>query len=339
LTTFDNVRVPVISVNKKLIDGPWGGGNRFLKQLKDSGLCTVIHELDAAADLLLILDARESDQNTFSVREALPYGLKYDIPLVVRINETYERNQIIYGVLSFVFAGLASDVAVYVSEWQASRWYFRLVRGRIIPNGTSSPLVVNLPRCPGRPISMVTHHWGNHYNKGWDIYKYIDEYLVPTGAVIFTFIGNVNPDFSLENSVVKGPLSGDDLIVELKSHDIYITGSRFEPGPNHVIEALECGLPILYRKDPTLDEYLGKTKLAYSFLSSDELPILVEKINSIFQWRKSVQFFGLVDISEYLTLGKEGSRACRVKKFIGLYFLETLYLVRQIYLGIKRQRF
>jgi glycosyltransferase involved in cell wall biosynthesis len=30
---------------------------------------------------------------------------------------------------------------------------------------------------------------------------------------------------------------------ELGKHDVYVSGSRFDPGPNHVLEALACGLP------------------------------------------------------------------------------------------------
>ena len=27
----------------------------------------------------------------------------------------------------------------------------------------------------GEPLRIVTHHWGNNYNKGFDVYQYLDK--------------------------------------------------------------------------------------------------------------------------------------------------------------------
>ena len=36
---------------------------------------------------------------------------------------------------------------------------------------------------------------------------------------------------------------------ELSKHDIYISGSRFDPGPNHILESIAVGLPTYVHKE------------------------------------------------------------------------------------------
>jgi glycosyltransferase involved in cell wall biosynthesis len=40
-----------------------------------------------------------------------------------------------------------------------------------------------------------------------------------------------------------------NLAKKIRSADIYVTGSRYEAGGNHVAEGLSCGLPVIYYKD------------------------------------------------------------------------------------------
>jgi glycosyltransferase involved in cell wall biosynthesis len=63
----------------------------------------------------------------------------------------------------------------------------------------------------------------------------------------FIFIGrkfNSNYDSSLINVV--GPFSGMELADKLRNCDIYITASKYDSCPMHVLEGLSCGLPMLY---------------------------------------------------------------------------------------------
>ena len=45
-------------------------------------------------------------------------------------------------------------------------------------------------------IRIVTHHWGNNLNKGFDIYSYLDRSIQEKykNEIKFTYIGNVNKD-------------------------------------------------------------------------------------------------------------------------------------------------
>ena len=76
--------------------------------------------------------------------------------------------------------------------------------------------------------------------KGFDIYDELDRALGgELGKKIdFTYVGRDRGTF--KNTKVVQPLYGDALGNELRKHNVYISASRFDPGPNHIIEALAC---------------------------------------------------------------------------------------------------
>ena len=49
-----------------------------------------------------------------------------------------------------------------------------------------------------------------------------------------------------KNITLHPPCTGVELADKLRSCDIYITGTRNEPGAMHYVEGLSCGLPVLY---------------------------------------------------------------------------------------------
>ena len=97
-------------------------------------------------------------------------------------------------------------------------------------------------------LNIVTHHWSNHEMKGFDVYEQIDKFVGEnTDKFSFTYIGRDRGTFKHTN-VIK-PLSGRALGKELGKYDVYVSASRFDPGPNHLLESISCGLPTFVHKD------------------------------------------------------------------------------------------
>jgi len=90
----------------------------------------------------------------------------------------------------------------------------------------------------------------------------------------FTYIGNLNENYNLENTKLIKPLHGIKLAEELKKNHIYITGSINEPSGNHHIEAAQCGLPILYRDSGGIPEYCD----GYGLSFDDNFETILEKM-------------------------------------------------------------
>ena len=98
-----------------------------------------------------------------------------------------------------------------------------------------------------KKIKIVTHHWSNDYNKGFEIYNKLDELLEKCNNLEFTYIGRYNKTYKPKNIKLINPKMTYNLAEELRKHDIYLTASLYEPGGLHQLEGMACGLPILYR--------------------------------------------------------------------------------------------
>ena len=71
-------------------------------------------------------------------------------------------------------------------------------------------------------LKFVTHHWSDHWNKGFDIYKKLDQLINKKNSqyrLEFTYIGNLPNDLNLKNTIHIQPLSGLDLAAEIKCHE------------------------------------------------------------------------------------------------------------------------
>jgi glycosyltransferase involved in cell wall biosynthesis len=53
-------------------------------------------------------------------------------------------------------------------------------------------------------------------------------------------------------------MNEEELALELPRHDIYLSASQLEAGANHIVEAMACGLPVVYHRDGgSIPEYCG----------------------------------------------------------------------------------
>ena len=262
-----------IALGTKLKSGPFGGGTKFAAALTayltSQGHRVVTDLNQPNIDVILITEPRPwSSSGNFDTVRALSYRSRYPGTRIIhRINECDERkgNRLrLHNHLLYLTARQA-DAVVFVSAWLKQLHYQQNQNGwpkttAVIHNGADSTIFkrsTTIPWNGSSPLKIVTHHWSNNWNKGWDIYQRLDQLLAgPLGQkVLFTYLGTPREDVPLKNSRVLAPLTGRHLAVELASHHLYITGSRYEPGPMHIAEALQVGLPILYRASCSLPEY------------------------------------------------------------------------------------
>ena len=261
-----------ISFGTQIVDGPWGGGNLFLinlkKYLKENGHEVVFGLKDKDIDIILFTDPRTGIGSTsiISAKDIIKYKKKSNkkVKVVQRINECDERKNTkkinnLYNKSSEV-----ADHVVFVSKW-LQNIYLNLGMNRdktsVIMSGSDNSIFNSYGRTQkpsDRKFKIVTHHWSSNWMKGFELYLKLDRQLndpVLKNKIEFTYIGNIDKDYSFKNTNLIAPLSGLELANELKDHDIYITGSLNEPSGNHHIEAALCGLPILYINSGGIPEY------------------------------------------------------------------------------------
>ena len=261
-----------ISIGSKIVEGPWGGGNLFVKNLSEylnKNGHKVIYDLsEPDIDLILLTDprSRKESSSSFNHMEINKYKehVNQNVKVIQRINECDERKDTENINDFYMEASNSADHVVFVSSWLETIYLdlgMDTNKTSVILSGSNTK-IFNPKNSDflkiGKPIRLLTHHWSSHKNKGFEIYKLIDD-LIETekwkDKLEFTYIGNVSPDYKFYNSTILKPLAGEELASEIRKHHVYITASINEPSGNHHIEAAQCGLPILYINSGGIPEY------------------------------------------------------------------------------------
>jgi len=236
-------------VNRKPVTGPWGGGNHFIKALHDNASdyeIELTHKLQEGLDAIFLIDPRY-DELGISINEVIAYKKAFpDTKIIYRANECDKRKGEVNQIDPAIAAvGQISDLCFFISSWIKNyhldlNW--KCPKNVIVPNGTNTEIFKSHQnkKNDGK-INIVTHHWSDNALKGHDIYSAIDEWVSSRNDFSFTYIGRSHG--ALPNSDVISPLTGLELGKLLSSYDVYISASRWDPGPNHIIESLACSLP------------------------------------------------------------------------------------------------
>ena len=300
-----------IGLNASTIDGPFGGSNRFTKNLV-KGLRHAGHyvttRLEPGLDALFIIIAHDASRVTFSRLDAAAYKKAYPQTIVIqRINACDEQrggnasqNQHILA------ANRIADHTVFVSDFMRDFWAEHGIddaaRQTTILTGAETEIFHPAGGAvwnKREPFRLVTHHWSSNFLKGFDVYQRLDEMLARApwrGRFEFTYVGNIPAGFRLKNARHLPPADNDALADILRAHHGYVTAARLEPGGNHYIEAMQCGLPVLHLDHGSLPEYCAQYGVT----------------------------FGLVDFAEKLEELRDRYDALRAKVLTCPYSAETM---------------
>lgn len=269
-----------VSIGINLQSGPWGGGNQVGRALVDylqqEGV-EVSHDLNAPdLDMIVLTEPRANlrssaytDRQIFQyIREVNPRAI-----VVHRVNECDERkgttdvNQILRR------ANLCADHTVFVSTWVKDLHLQQGMRCKsysVIHNGSDQTIfhAKGYRRWDGKqPLKLVTHHWGGHWMKGFDIYERVDRLLAfdrYKERFLFTYVGRIPNGFRFQNATYLKPKHGQALAAMMRKHHVYLTASHNEPGANHQNEGANCGLPLLYIESGCMPEYCGGFGISFT---------------------------------------------------------------------------
>jgi len=278
-----------ISIGSQIIDGPYGGGNEFIKNLSiyfESMNHIVLNDLSSNdIDLILLTnplpDSETSTFNNFDIDFYLTF-VNPNALVFQRINECDERKNTRNLNNRLNKYNKNVDINIFVSQWLKNNFeeYELSKKPAFVVKGGPSNKIFNMNdklSWDGKgKIKIVTHHWSDNLMKGYNFYKYVDELLNNQKyqeLFEFTIIGNTPKSIEFKNSTIIPPLSGDDLANELKKNHIYLTASINEPSGNHHMEGAMCGLPIMFINSGGIPEYCnryGVETTKSSFLKSLE---------------------------------------------------------------------
>ena len=261
-----------ILLNRMPVQGPWGGGNllvkAFCKYLPDYGH-KVYHLLDSNTLIDVIFLQDPSHGNTgISINEAIVYKkFNPNVKIVQRINECDARKDT-EGVDNMLLeCSHYIDATIFVSHWMKN---YHMEKGWackkniVIYNGVDLTHFKPSKKIKNNKINIVTHHWSDNILKGFDIYEALDKFVKDNNEFTFSYIGRHRNTF--KNTNIVDPLFGEKLGLELSKYDVYISGSRYDPGPNHILESIACEIPTyVYKEGGGCIEFAGKDHVFKSF--------------------------------------------------------------------------
>jgi glycosyltransferase involved in cell wall biosynthesis len=245
-----------IYINRMPVRGPWGGGNHFVKafveMVPDMG-----HEIVNPADYsakpdVILCVGLANDGQCIGIEQAIMYKMMNpEVKIVLRVNENDARKGTSDVDRKLISVSEHIDATVFVSDWMWEYFHkkgWKCKQNEPIINGCDPEIFKPGEKLDNGKVNIVAHHWSDNALKGADVYEAVDEFVGKNpDKFTFTYIGRTRSQF--KHSKVIRPIHGKKLGEELGRYDVYVSGSRHDPGPNHVIEALACGLPTLVHRD------------------------------------------------------------------------------------------
>jgi hypothetical protein len=130
--------------------------------------------------------------------------------------------------------------------------------------------------------------------KGQDYAEWLDSFVGKhSDEFTFTFVGRTQANF--KHATLVRPLYGKQLGEEIGKYDVCINASRFDPGPNSVIEPISCGLPTYVHIDGGGGvEFAGSD---HTFSSPEDLECIllkkqfVQNASMFLQWDQTIKSY------------------------------------------------
>lgn len=245
-----------VFLNREVVVGPWGGGNRTLKTLIER-LVKRGHEYtfnyDDLYDVIYCHDPRPNS-----------IGLRYEHLMHIRKNKKTPIFQRVGDVFyhrsasdtSYLKETLKySDAVTFISSWAADFLEVEIDNVKNFIHELRPPSIFyreikdNIKKKQDK-FTILTHHWSANPLKGLAFYQEIDKLLSKNkyDKVQFYYLGRTNENFKFKNTIIIPPVDVDSVIDYLDLTDAYVTASKNETGGNHVVEALARGCNVLYHK-------------------------------------------------------------------------------------------
>lgn len=293
MTFWQKKSIATVAFNIRPRRGPFGGGNQWASQLstylRRCGY-RVVYRLDESVNLVMGTHLGLSGALEFSYEEVAEAKLRNpQLRCIQRINDNDIRKETGEMDALLAAANRAADHTVFVSGWlrdyHGERWFDRERPHSVIING-ADPSVFhpfgNRPWREGEPLRLVAHHWSDNPSKGFDVYEQVDG-LIAGGrlpGVELWIIGRWPREIQWKSARTFAPCSGKKLADLLRQCHVEITASRYEPGAMHPVEALQCGLPLLYHPETGGTVELGEK---FGVCMDDDIPATVGRMKSEYQ--------------------------------------------------------
>lgn len=300
-------RSPSLCILYEFHSGPWGGGNQFLKALRDALAERHLLEPDPERADILVVNSHHRLAEAARHKWRRPEKTvihRIDGPVGLIRDRDHEVDRVLYRFNRAVASG-----TVFQSHWSRRANAASGLGGprdeTVIVNAPDPLLFHDRERVPldrSRKLRLIATSWSPNPRKGFDVYQALDRTL-DFSRFEMTFVGNSPVRF--ENIRSLDPLPSAGLADELRRHDIFVTGSRSDPCSNSLLEALHCGLPALALHDGGHPELVGNG--GETFRNANDALAKLELIaNDYERYRSSINLPSLNEVADrYVRFAQE----------------------------------
>ncbi len=325
-----------INILQELKDGPWGGGNQFLKTLKNEFIKSGIY-------------SENPDEAGLVLFNSFPFGEEYRFKQIKNLKKkgrifihridgpifSIREKDLIIDKIIYKMNDLFADGTVFQSNWSREMNYklgMKKKENEVVIINAPDPRIFNrdgkIDFSNERKIRLIGTSWSSNMRKGFGIYKYLDENL-DFSKYEMTFVGNAPVEF--KNIKYIKPLTSEELAKVLKSHDIFITASQSDPCSNSLIEALHCGLPAVVLNDGGHPEIVGEGGEVFHD-KGDVLKMIKKVSDNYYHYQEKINLPSIESVSKsyiefFEKIYRENSNKTYINKINYLYFYYILSLV------------
>ena len=262
---------------------PYGGSNQFLTALREELRRRGLRVSDGAfgrSTRACLLHSYLVDVDRLA--PAMPEGCRVvhrvDGPIQLYRGTDDGADREIVGINSALAAA-----TVFQSHWslEAHRKLGIELLDPVVIQNAVDPSIFHPPveRSSARRVRVIATSWSDNPRKGAATVAALARASDPR-RFEFTFVGRARA--ALDGVRRVGPLPSRGLAEALRAHDVYVAPSVNEPCSNALLEALACGLPVLYRRSGSHGELVGEAGLGFDCEGDapDQLETLARELDA-----------------------------------------------------------
>jgi len=278
-------------------DGPYGGGNQFLKALRTIFIEKNIYTSNVEEADIILFNSMNGLFDAYKCKRKNKKAVfvhRVDGPCKLYNNESDYRDDQVYRINARI-----ADATVFQSEFSKNASIkmgcphkkYEVVIHNACDQSVFYPTNISFAEDKAlfHKVRLIATSYSDNWNKGFKDYQWLDKNL-DFSRYEMKFVGRTPCEF--DNIEHISPVGSEDLAEYLRGADIYIIASRKEPCSNALIEAISSGLPVIAYNDGSHPEVIGRNGEIYSAI--EEVPRILDSVlQNYSQYAEGIERFDI----------------------------------------------